>query len=361
MVPHAARHDCRIFQNKSAPDIIQQIFKDLGFSDYKLQLQGEASPADYCVQYRETDFNFVSRLMEEEGIFYFFKHEEGKHTLVLADQKSGLYRLQGKRGGLSRATPAPARSSDHITRWEHGYEFRSGKWSQTDYNFEDHPARNEPTPAKLLMTNKNTTVKLDNMQEIRVLRLSRRLREKKTTGDNYTKLRMEEDEAEYDVVHAASNCRTFTPGGKFKIKDHLSKSEEGKSYVITAIQHSASEPGAYETGKGRREDDYRTSFTCIPASVTFRPARITPKPVIHGSQTAVVGRPGGRGNLSRQVRPRQGAVLLGPRRQTRREELVLGPLSRRIIAGQGLGQRSPFPASARRWWSASWKATPTAR
>src|SRR5881296_1188490 len=80
--------DCRIFQNKSVPDILQQVFKDLGFTDFKLSLKGDHPKRDYCVQYRETDFNFASRLMEEEGIFYYFQHENGKHTLIIEDQKS---------------------------------------------------------------------------------------------------------------------------------------------------------------------------------------------------------------------------------------------------------------------------------
>src|SRR6267143_3403435 len=77
--------DCRIFQNKKAPDIIQTIFQDLGFTDFSVRLHGSFVERDYCVQYRETDFNFVSRLMEEEGIYYFFEHANGKHTLVLAN------------------------------------------------------------------------------------------------------------------------------------------------------------------------------------------------------------------------------------------------------------------------------------
>ena len=77
--------DCRIFQNLTVPDIISKIFKDLGFQDFRLDLQGSFQPLDYCVQYRETDFNFVSRLMEQYGIFYFFEHEEQKHTLVLGN------------------------------------------------------------------------------------------------------------------------------------------------------------------------------------------------------------------------------------------------------------------------------------
>ena len=81
--------DCRIFQNKTIPQIIEQIFQDLGFSDFETgEIKGEHKQWEYCVQYRETDFNFVSRLMEQEGIFYYFRHEDGKHMLVLADQKN---------------------------------------------------------------------------------------------------------------------------------------------------------------------------------------------------------------------------------------------------------------------------------
>jgi len=282
--------DCRIFQNKSVPDIVQQIFKDLGFSDFSLQLKGNHPPWEYCVQYRETDFNFVSRLMEDEGIFYFFKHEDGKHTLVLADQK-GAY-TDCKESEVDYPRDAGTRAvKDHITRWEHRYEFRTGKIAQTDYNFEDHPARNEPTPAKLMMTSQTTTVKLDNIQKYEFYDYPGDY-EKKDQGDAYAKIRMEEEEAGYDVVHADSTCCTFTPGGKFEIKSHWSKSEAGKKYAITSIEHTANEPGGYETGEPASED-YRNTFACIPDSVTFRPPRVTPRPLIHGAQTAVVVGPPG--------------------------------------------------------------------
>jgi type VI secretion system secreted protein VgrG len=75
--------DCRIFQDQTVPDIIKSIFKDNGFSDYEESLSGHYRTWNYCVQYRETDFNFVSRLMEQEGIYYYFKHQKNKHILVL--------------------------------------------------------------------------------------------------------------------------------------------------------------------------------------------------------------------------------------------------------------------------------------
>jgi len=82
--------DCRIFQDKKAPDIIKEVFNDRSFTDYEFKLteEGSCPKLEYCVQYRETDFSFVSRLMEQHGIYYFFKHDGGKHTLVLADSKS---------------------------------------------------------------------------------------------------------------------------------------------------------------------------------------------------------------------------------------------------------------------------------
>src|SRR5579884_2715973 len=124
--------NCRIFQNKTAPDIIKAVFDDLGFTDYKFQLRSTYVKREYCVQYRETAFNFVSRLMEEEGIFYFFQHEDGKHTLVLADQKSAYQDCAESQVDFSSGS----RATNHITSWEHQYEFRTGKWAQTDYNFE---------------------------------------------------------------------------------------------------------------------------------------------------------------------------------------------------------------------------------
>jgi type VI secretion system secreted protein VgrG len=272
--------DCRIFQSKSAPDIIKQIFQDLGFSDFKLQLSGKHPQRDYCVQYRETDFNFVSRLMEEEGIFYFFKHEQGKHTLVLADQKSAYVDCTENQVDYPR-DPGSRAIEDHITHWEHRYEFRTGKWAQTDYNFE--------TPSTRLMTNESTTVSLPDAKKYEFYDFPGTYA-KKDDGSGLTKLRMEEEEVEYDVVQAASNCRSFTPGGKFKIRHHISKSEEGKGYVISAIQHAAREH--FETGEAVGFD-YQNSFACIPDSVVFRPPRATPRPMIHGVQPAVVTGPGG--------------------------------------------------------------------
>ena len=278
--------DCRIFQNMTVVQIIEKIFQDLGFSDFETaEIKGSHKTWEYCVQYRETDFNFVSRLMEQEGIFYYFRHEDGKHTLVMADSKAAYKDCEEKEVDYPTDTSSLA-ITDHITEWEHRYEFCSGKWAQTDYNFK--------TPKTSLMTNTSSVVKVPGIDKYEVYDYPGEYAQKQE-GQDEVELRMEEEEVEHDVVSAASLCKTFTPGGKFKIKKHQWPSEEGKSYVITSINHVATEPWAYESGGsgGSSVGEYNNAFACIPDSVDFRPARITSKPLVSGIQTAVVVGPNG--------------------------------------------------------------------
>ena len=131
--------DCRIFQRKKVPDIVTQIFDELGFKDYKLQL--DLLPAANCVQYRETDFNFVSRLLEEEGIFYYFEHDNGVHTLVLADDPAANKPCPNQeQARYSGAVDASQQEEDLIREWRVRQEVRPGVYSQSDFNFQQ-PAR----------------------------------------------------------------------------------------------------------------------------------------------------------------------------------------------------------------------------
>lgn len=131
--------DCRIFQDKKAPDIIKEVFNERGFTDYesKLTEEGSCPKLEYCVQYRETDMNFVCRLMEQHGIYYFFKHEGGKHTLVLADSKSSHSPING----LATIPYIPLAGADrrgeqHIYEWVSERRFRTGKIELNDYNYQ---------------------------------------------------------------------------------------------------------------------------------------------------------------------------------------------------------------------------------
>ena len=127
--------DCKIFHNKKVGDIMEQVFKDRGFQDYKLSLNGGYSPIEYCVQYRETDFNFISRLMEQNGIFYFFQHEMGKHTMVIADSPSAHEPCPGQETAGYNLVSGGIDEADVINSWNLEQELRSGKYTLTDYNF----------------------------------------------------------------------------------------------------------------------------------------------------------------------------------------------------------------------------------
>jgi type VI secretion system secreted protein VgrG len=268
--------DCRIFQNKTAAEIIEAMFEDFQERDYEFVLTRPLRQREYCLQYRETAFNFVSRLMEEEGIFYFFRHEEGKHTLVLADAKSAYFDCKEDAVEYSSGSLDP----NHISTWEHQYQFRPGKWTQTDYNFE--------TPSNNLLTSTGTLVNLPAEDGYEMFDYPG-LYPKRDDGQPLTRIRMEEDEAPYDVVTGGGTCCTFTSGGKFRLSRHDFESEEN-TYVLTSVQHSATEPNYQNNDEPGM---YRNTFTCVPASVQFRPARLTPKPFVQGPQTAVVVGPRG--------------------------------------------------------------------
>ncbi len=274
--------DCRIFQNETIPDIIQEVFSTAGYSDFKNSLTGSYDPLEYCVQYRETDFNFVSRLMEQYGIFYYFEHEDGKHTLVLADSPSAIQSCPDQSSANYNQSSGDLDSEDVITSWLMEQELRTGKYSLTDYNFE--------TPKTSLMSNEPTVVEVGGNTNFEIYDYP---------GDHLTpsqggavaKLRMQEEEASHLVVNGASVCRAFTSGYKFDLKEHP-RDDMNDSYVLTEIQHVAS-VGSYAMGSSDSAAQYTNHFTCIPASVPFRPPRVTPKPFVQGPQTAlVVGKSG---------------------------------------------------------------------
>jgi type VI secretion system secreted protein VgrG len=274
--------DCRIFQNMTIPDIIQKVFQSRGYSDFKLTLAASYEPREYCVQYRESDFNFVSRLMEQYGIFYYFEHDDGKHTMVLGDSPSVHQDCPEQAAAHYNQTTGDLDSEDVITAWHMEQELRTGKYSHTDYNFE--------TPSTSLMSNEPTVVEVGGNTKFEIydypgdhLNTSQ--------GGTLAKIRMQEEEASHVVVSGSSVCRAFTSGSKFELKEHY-RDDMNATYILTEVQHVAT-VGSYSQADSDSPAHYSNHFTCIPASVPFRPPRLTPKPFVQGPQTAlVVGKSG---------------------------------------------------------------------
>ena len=274
--------DCKIFQEMTVPAIIDEVLGEYGFAEYTTDFQLDHKEWEYCVQYRETDFNFLSRLMEQEGITYYFRHSDGKHEMVITDHKDAYYDLPESTVDLPAST-SPVAVTDHLTSWERRFKYVPGKYTQRDYNFK--------TPSTDLTTESKTIVDLPSIEDFEVYDYPGEYTEP-PVGSDETKLRIEAEETRFENVSASSLCKTFQVGGRFSVGEHIDSSEEGAEVVITSIHHAGSESMSYETG-ANYGFDYRNSFNCIPSNCVYRPKRRTPKPVINGVQTAVVTGPSG--------------------------------------------------------------------
>lgn len=270
--------DCRIFQKKKVPDIIEEVFKAHGFKDYKLQLSGTYPEWEYCVQYRETDFNFISRLMEQEGIYYFFKHEDGVHTLILADSASAhevtedydtiVYQSEGHGG---------QETTESVTDWVIEKEVQPGVYALGDFNFK--------TPAAPIVVNDNIS-RQHAASAFEIFDYPGEF-DKRDEGEAYAKLRIQELHAQHEILRGQATARGICTGAKFTLKGH-SRSDQNREYLITGVSCHISVSDYESTEKGEGEEFFTCSFTARPANEPFRSQRTTPKPVVHGPQTAIV-------------------------------------------------------------------------
>lgn len=285
--------DCKIFdrgENKTDPtpeDVLKLVFDSQSFPqqrEFDTQIKGPQRKLEYCVQYRETDYNFAARLMEQYGFFYYFEHAEEQHKLVIGNHNGAYFDCPES----TVKFPGDATSvhiEDHVTSWEHQYEFVPGAYTHADYSFKD-------PSANLTRTTKNDdAINSPGNEGAEIFDYPGEFYEG-DAGDTEADIRIQEEEVAHNVVQAASTCKTFSPGGKFTLDGHHYSDEDGE-YLITSIYHSASDPGAHLTGGSPTPPSYTNTFTCIPAATTFRPARITPKPVVSGIQTATVVGPEG--------------------------------------------------------------------
>ena len=243
---------------------------------------------DYCVQYRETDFNFVSRLMEQEGIFYYFEHNNGQHTLVLADSNTAFPTCSDQPKARYLSEIGYAEREDVILHFQKQQEVRPGKYSLRDYHFE--------LPSKTLEKNEPSTISVGNNASLemydypgdyvpRFNQTGSRLGNVESMGQDVVKLRMIEEEVAHLVHSGKSDCRAFYSGCTFELTGHPA-GMDGKYVIISMHQVVTQSPG-YVSDEVSNEP-YQSSIVCLPYAVPFRPRRLTPKPVVQGPQTAVV-------------------------------------------------------------------------
>jgi len=268
----------RIFQNLKVPDVLKQIFRDHGYTDFSDALSGEYRTWEYLVQYRESDLNFVSRLMEQEGIYYYFKHEDKKHTLVLADSYSAHEAVHGyEEVPYFPPQPGEQRERDHIDGWRTSRQIRPGAFVGTDFDFENPRLK---LSSQLQMPNDHAKADhelFDYPADFRNLQ----------EGDVQVRLRLEEQQSDYEVVRASGNARGLTTGALFTLID-FPREDQNKEYLITEAQYDLRVNDYESIARGDSEPDYRCQFKAVDSHHPFRTLRLTKKPVVEGPQTAIV-------------------------------------------------------------------------
>lgn len=266
----------RVFQKKTVPDIVKQVFGDHGHSAYSTRLSASYRTREYCVQYGETDFDFVSRLLEEEGIYYYFEHKDGQHTLVLTDSYSG-HSAAAEYNEVEFFPPGSANTEiDHVSDWECAHRVETQKYKLASYDYEK--------PSTALAG--DATIKRDHaLSGLRRYDYGQLYPEKKD-GDSLAKVRVQEQQVSYAVASATSNVRGLGAGMLFNLKDHPRKDQNAEYLVIGAAYDI--DNSEMESGRATSDPEFRCSFDAITAKTPFRPARVTPKSIVRGPQTAVV-------------------------------------------------------------------------
>lgn len=273
--------DCRIFQNLTIPQIIKQVFRDLGFSDFEDALSRPYREWEYCVQYRETSFDFVSRLMEQEGIYYFFRHEQGRHVLVLADAYGAHANVPGYASVPYYPKNEQQRERDHIHDWHLAQEVQPGSLELNDYDFQRPSARIDVRSA---MPRPHTAgdYPLYDYPGIYV---------QSEDGEHYARTRIEALQTLHEQVELAGNARGLGSGHLFSLTG-FSRQDQNREYLIVGARYYISQESG-ETGGGAPSAQFESSLTCIDAQQSYRPLLNTHRPIVKGPQTALVVGPKG--------------------------------------------------------------------
>lgn len=276
--------DCRIEQDRSIEEIIRAMFDRYGYTDFRFDLYNSYGPWEYSTQYRESAFNYFSRLCELEGLFYFFEQKEDRTILVIGDSPSAHPYDEHQESFLMERSYGTGyrRMQDVILTWVVDRQFKPGKYTHRDYNFE-RPDQNLEVeiPSKTRLGGNDKFEVYDYPGEY----------EDTFDGDTWARRRMEKTEAEDTQISGSSNARALASGFRFDLNGH-DRREQNATYVITSIEHDGQEMNILPE-KDFRDSYYKNTFTCIPHSKPFRSPLKTPKHLVKGPQTAVVVGPSG--------------------------------------------------------------------
>lgn len=300
------RRNSRIFQQMTVPEILKEVLKGI---QSRFELLGRFEPRDYCVQYRESDFDFAARLMEDEGIFYFFEHGKSRHTMVLANDRASHPEVEpGPSTLIYEQLKGGTREEDRIYLWEKAQEIRAEKVLLWDHCLElPHQHLESPDLIVPSVTAGRVSHELKLPLPVELEQFDypgtyagrfdgidpgggerpEELGKIRPDGTRTARIRMEEETTPALTIRAASHFRHVASGYKFSLTRHW---DANGDYVVTSVVHHAKDSDYRAKGLA---PTYRNELTCIPYDLPFRPPRRTPRPRVEGTQTAVVVGPPG--------------------------------------------------------------------
>jgi type VI secretion system secreted protein VgrG len=274
--------DCRVFQNMTVPAIVQEVCQQAGFTDLRTQLSGSYEPRDYCVQWRETDLNFVSRLLEQEGIFYYFEHSDSQHTLVLCDDVAGLASFPSYEEVPCSSSGAQllgmADNSDYLQKWLVEQSVRSGKFATREFDF---------TAPNSVPTETSSIARSYNPARFETFDFPA-LAPTPTAAavERVAKLRVEELQSSQLIARGSGDVRGLAAGRVFTLTQHRKADFNIKYLVVSTVISTSAGPDGLA-------GEFDNTIEATDARAAYRPPRVTAKPLVHGLQTALVVGPKG--------------------------------------------------------------------
>ncbi|AEG02280.1 type VI secretion system Vgr family protein [Methylomonas methanica] len=269
--------NCRIFSELSVPDIVKKLLAEHGYTDLENKLASSYNTREYCVQYRESDFNFISRLMEAEGIYYYFKHTDSQHTMVLCDDGSGHAQPPKQKIRYLPPENQGRRKEEHIFEWRVSEEIQSGAYEHDDFDFEKPKAELKATsndPGGHEEDSKEVYDYPGNYIET-------------ADGDHYAKVRMQEMRAGFEYMSASGNTRSLAAGNKFDLIEFPRK-DQNQEYIAVSTQVQLQNNGYESYGIADCLEPYQCLYTVISSKFNYRAPRISRIPIVQGVQTAIV-------------------------------------------------------------------------
>ncbi len=277
------RSDCRIWMDKTAIDVVETLFAEHGIPAPDVSgIVSPPPPQHYSVQWNETDLDYLLRRFEEDGLFYWFSHKDGSHTLHVADTAHGWLGPSPSAQGDGRVRLAQGSSDrNHITDWLRQYSYVPGQRAGADWNFE--------TPNLVPSSMTPSLVQLPEAMKRELYEYPARIGSV-AEAERAQKLRMQASEADFDRVSGASTSRVLEAGRRFTPYEVAHPEHAYEEHVIIRAEHTIVDR-SYETTVA--EPEYRNRFAALPARVPLTPHRATRRPRIEGTQVAIVAGPAG--------------------------------------------------------------------